>query len=81
MIRAIIYNQEFEIGWLEDLKSRVSAGPEQRFQIGNLGVVRLPGGLTGSEHRARFQKALRKARDRATAAPLWAAPWPVVSLG
>jgi uncharacterized protein (DUF305 family) len=57
MARAIIYNQEFEIGWLEDLQQRVSAGPEPMLQLGGIDVIRLPGGLTGLEHRARFQRA------------------------
>ncbi|WP_119301427.1 DUF305 domain-containing protein [Dongia deserti] len=57
MAGAIIYNQEFEIAWLEDLKRRVSAGPDPLLQIGDMGLIRLPAGLTGMEHKARFQKA------------------------
>jgi uncharacterized protein (DUF305 family) len=57
MANAIILNQEFEIAWLEDLKRRVNAGPDSMIEIGGMGVVRLPAGLTGMEHKVRFQKA------------------------
>jgi uncharacterized protein (DUF305 family) len=57
MAHAIIYNQEFEIGWLEDVRKRVSAGPESMLQFGGVQMIQLPGGLTGLEHRARFQRA------------------------
>jgi uncharacterized protein (DUF305 family) len=55
MAKAIIFNQQFEIAWLEDIKHRESAGPSSVFGLGE--VVQLPTGLTGFEHRARFQKA------------------------
>ena len=55
MARAIIFNQQFEIAWLEDIKQRESAGSKSAFGLGE--VVQLPTGLTGYEHRARFQKA------------------------
>lgn len=57
MAEAIIANQRFEIDWLDDLRQRVGAGPEPAFGVGGLQLVRLPAGLTGFEHRARFQKA------------------------
>jgi uncharacterized protein (DUF305 family) len=57
MARAIIYNQQFEIVWLHDVRQRVSAGPQPVLQIGGLETVQLQDGLTGLEHRARFQKA------------------------
>jgi len=57
MARAIIYNQAFEIDWLKDVRNRVSAGPESMLQFGGIEVIQLPGGLTGLEHRARFQRA------------------------
>jgi uncharacterized protein (DUF305 family) len=57
MANAIIYNQQFEIGWLQDLKQRVSAGPEEVVGMGDTRVVRLPMGITGMEHRERFQPA------------------------
>lgn len=57
MAEAIIHNQEFEIAWLEDLKHRVSVGPETILEVGGSGLIRLPAGLTGLEHKARFQKA------------------------
>lgn len=57
MARAIIHNQDFEITWLKDLRQRVSAGPQPMLQLGANRIFRLPGGLTGLEHRARFQKA------------------------
>jgi uncharacterized protein (DUF305 family) len=55
MARAIIFNQQFEIAWLEDIKRRESVGPQSVFGLSE--VVQLPTGLTGFEHRARFQKA------------------------
>jgi uncharacterized protein (DUF305 family) len=55
MAKAIIFNQQFEIAWLDDIKQRESAGPKSVFGLGE--VVQLPTGLTGFEHRARFQKA------------------------
>jgi uncharacterized protein (DUF305 family) len=55
MAKAIIFNQQFEIAWLEDIKRRESAGPQSVFGLGE--VMQLPTGLTGFEHRARFQKA------------------------
>jgi uncharacterized protein (DUF305 family) len=55
MAKAIIFNQQFEIAWLEDIKHREGAGPKSVFGLGD--VVQLPTGLTGFEHRARFQKA------------------------
>jgi uncharacterized protein (DUF305 family) len=55
MASAIIFNQKFEIGWLEDLRERVAAGPEVAVKIGQL--VQLPAGITGMEHRERFQPA------------------------
>jgi uncharacterized protein (DUF305 family) len=57
MANAIIYNQKFEIGWLEDLRQRVSAGPEEVIGMGDVRLVRLPMGITGMEHRKRFQPA------------------------
>jgi uncharacterized protein (DUF305 family) len=57
MANAIIHNQKFEIGWLEDLRGRVAEGPEKVVQIGDLHLVRLPAGITGMEHRQRFQSA------------------------
>lgn len=55
MAKAIIFNQRFEIAWLEDIGRRENAGPNSAFGIGEM--VQLPTGLTGFEHRARFQKA------------------------
>jgi uncharacterized protein (DUF305 family) len=55
MAKAIIFNQQFEIAWLEDIKHRESAGPSS--VLGSGETVQLPTGLTGFEHRARFQKA------------------------
>lgn len=55
MAKAIIFNQQFEIAWLEDIKQRESQGPKSIPGIGEM--VQLPTGLTGFEHRARFQKA------------------------
>jgi len=55
MAEAIIFNQQFEIAWLEDIKRRESQGPRSVLGIGEM--VQLPTGLTGLEHRARFQKA------------------------
>ena len=55
MTKAIIFNQQFEIAWLEDIKRRESVGPSSVFGLGEM--VQLPTGLTGFEHRARFQKA------------------------
>jgi uncharacterized protein (DUF305 family) len=57
MANAIIHNQKFEIGWLVDLRRRVAEGPEEIIQIGDLQLVRLPAGITGMEHRMRFQPA------------------------
>lgn len=55
MAKAIIFNQQFEIAWLEDIKRRESVGPSSVLGLGER--VLLPTGLTGFEHRARFQKA------------------------
>lgn len=55
MAKAIIFNQRFEIAWLEDIKRRESVGPSSVFGLGEM--VQLPTGLTGFEHRAQFQKA------------------------
>jgi uncharacterized protein (DUF305 family) len=55
MTKAIIFNQQFEIAWLEDIKRRESTGPNSVF--GRDTLIQLPTGLTGFEHRARFQKA------------------------
>ncbi len=55
MAKAIIFNQQFEIAWLEDIKQRERQGPKSILGIGEM--VQLPTGLTGFEHRARFQKA------------------------
>ena len=55
MAKAIIFNQQFEIAWLEDIKRRESVGPSSAFGLGEM--AQLPTGLTGFEHRARFQKA------------------------
>jgi uncharacterized protein (DUF305 family) len=55
MAKAIIFNQQFEIAWLDDIKRRESPGPKSVFGLGEM--VLLPTGLTGFEHRARFQKA------------------------
>lgn len=55
MAKAIIFNQQFEIAWLEDIEDRESVGPKPVFGLGEM--VQLPTGLTGFEHRARFQKA------------------------
>lgn len=57
MANAIIYNQKFEIDWLEDLRRRVGAGPEEVVKVGDLSLVQLPAGITGMEHRKRFQPA------------------------
>lgn len=55
MATAIIFNQQFEIAWLEDIKQRESQGAKPVLGLGQM--VQLPTGLTGFEHRARFQKA------------------------
>jgi len=55
MAKAIIFNQQFEIAWLEDIKQRESQGPNSVLGLGQM--VQLPTGLSGREHRARFQKA------------------------
>jgi uncharacterized protein (DUF305 family) len=72
MAEAIIFNQQFEIGWLEDLRQRVSAGPETIAKVGELRLVRLSEGVTGMEHRQRFQPApILSVRDLiATSAPV-----------
>ena len=57
MADAIIHNQKFEIGWLDDLRQRVAAGPEEIIGMGDVRLVRLPMGITGMEHRERFQPA------------------------
>lgn len=56
MARAIVANQQFEIGWLEDLRRRVAAGPDTVVGIGDFRLVALPAGIAGMEHRMRFNK-------------------------
>lgn len=55
MANAIIYNQQFEIGWLEDIKNRLAEGPKEIMAFGDQRLVLMPQGLTGMEHRQRFQ--------------------------
>lgn len=57
MANAIIYNQEFEIGWLEDIKRRLGEGAKEVMSLGDQRLVLVPQGLTGMEHRERFQPA------------------------
>ncbi len=57
MASAIIYNQQFEIGWLEDIKRRLGNGPKEVMSFGDQRLVLVPQGLTGMEHRQRFQPA------------------------
>jgi uncharacterized protein (DUF305 family) len=57
MAKAIIYNQQFEIGWLEDIKNRLAEGPKEILAFGDQRLVLVPQGLTGMEHRQRFQPA------------------------
>ncbi|MGH8432844.1 MAG: DUF305 domain-containing protein [Solimonas sp.] len=53
---AIIENQRFEIGWLEDLRRRVAGGPQTLVAVGGYRLVGVPAGVHGMEHRARFYK-------------------------
>ena len=57
MANAIIYNQQFEIGWLEDIKHRLGEGPKEVVAFGGRRFVLVPQGVTGMEHRQRFQPA------------------------
>lgn len=57
MANAIIYNQQFEIGWLADVKHRLGEGPEDVLAFGDQRLVLVPDGLTGMEHRKQFQPA------------------------
>lgn len=57
MANAIIYNQQFEIGWMQDIRLRLSEGPKEVMRIGDQRLVMVPQGLTGMEHRQRFQPA------------------------
>ncbi len=57
MANAIIYNQQFEIGWLEDIKRRLAAGPKEIMSLGDRRLALVPQGVTGMEHRQRFQPA------------------------
>ena len=57
MANAIIYNQQFEIGWLEDIKHRLGEGPKEIMAFGDQRLVLVPQGITGMEHRQRFQPA------------------------
>jgi len=57
MANAIIYNQQFEIGWLEDIKRRLGEGMKEVMTFGAQSLVLVPQGLTGMEHRRRFQPA------------------------
>ena len=57
MADAIIFNQQFEIGWLADIKHRLGEGPEEIMSFGDQQLVLVPQGLTGMEHRQRFTLA------------------------
>lgn len=57
MANAIIYNQQFEIDWLEDISHRLGEGPKEVMALGDQRLVLVPQGLTGMEHRQRFQPA------------------------
>ncbi len=57
MAGAIIHNQQFEIGWLQDIKHRLNEGPKEVMRIGDQQLLMLPQGITGMEHRKRFQPA------------------------
>lgn len=57
MASAIIFNQRFEIGWLEDITHRLGEGPQELVAIGDRRLMLVPQGLTGMEHRQRFKPA------------------------
>jgi uncharacterized protein (DUF305 family) len=57
MANAIIFNQQFEIGWMQDVRDRLKDGPKEVMSIGDQRLVLVPQGLTGMEHRQRFQPA------------------------
>jgi uncharacterized protein (DUF305 family) len=57
MANAIIYNQQFEIDWLQDIKHRLGEGPQEVMTFGDQRLVLVPQGLTGMEHRQRFKPA------------------------
>lgn len=64
MASAIIYNQQFEIGWMQDIRGRLAEGAKEVIRIGDQRLVMVPQGLTGMEHRRRFKPApILSARD------------------
>ena len=56
LARAIIANQRFEIAVLDDIRRRVTTGPETVADLGFARIVRRQMGVDGLEHQWRFIK-------------------------
>lgn len=74
LAEAIIANQHFEIGVLEEVRAKVASGPRRIASLGALEVLALDRGIDGLEHALKFRKA-----SPPSAIDLWLTPGFAVS--